>query len=174
MIAPIPFIIPAVKLHGRHRLVESFGKLRVCLDELLLRPAGGFICLVSIVYGSRASRLTGDGVDKLSLGPRKGRRLFETLDRQRQVAGLQRELRESSDRNVAFWVDRQCLSAEVLGSDVRGPSGLNGVPLEEGNGLVDERQDVSGSLVLLEFECSVESIYSFGVLLTVEEDLSAG
>jgi hypothetical protein len=140
--------------------------------------------------------LVRDRIHQLALGPGQLAALLEPLDRLVNLALLQRQLREGRDRDVAVRVDLEGFLAQRLG----GANVL--LPLEDGERLVDEREDVSGaserrqrgarisrrrtssgdrceiavkprSPVLVQLERAVETFHRLLELLQVQQQLSA-
>ena len=129
-------------------------------------------------------QVTSDGVDQFRLCPCELSRFLKPLDRLVDVARLQAQLGEGRDGHIAVGVDLERFFAQGLGL------AAIPLPLEDGEGLVDEREDVSwfpaahqhrqlitvdrDPPVLVQLECPVKSLDTFRELLLVQKELPTG
>ena len=112
--------------------------------------------------------LVGERTDELRLASRQGSLPVEHLDRNIDLALLQRQLGKRGHGCLAFGVDLQRLPAQGL----RRPKVI--LPLEQGKTLVDQRQDIHvRRLGLLQLDCLVELLNGLVKLALVEQELAA-
>lgn len=104
-----------------------------------------------LTYAHPQPYLTGNSSSQLLLRSCKFSTLLKPLDRFRDLALLEAQLGGGGDSDIAFFVNLECFLAQGFG----GCHVL--LPLENGERLVDERQDVGGRP-----ERKIE--YQFGVL----------
>lgn len=83
------------------------------------------------------------------------------------LALLQAELCKSGDGDIADFVDLECLLAKCLGTS------HVVLPLEEGEGLVHERENIGRRLRFLDFDGSIELLDGILESLLIEKQFTA-
>ena len=154
------------KIKGKFSLLHSRGTSTHSAHGVKTgRQLGVLLLDLQLSAGSLG---VGDGVDDLGLGASQLGSALEVLQSLGDLALLKEELGHGADSNVALGVDDESLLAEVLGL-------LEVVlPLEQGEGLVDQGQNVDahGLALLLHLHGLVELLDGLGVVLLVEQELT--